>query len=86
MTNYGYSDWSTQDFPAGLQEVWFRVRRRGSDYFVEASRDGGDWQQLRLTHLHEERADAVVACGLYACSPNGAGYVAEFSFLTIDAG
>jgi regulation of enolase protein 1 (concanavalin A-like superfamily) len=85
VTNFGYSDWSTQGFPPGPGEVWLRVRREGDDYLVEASPDGRRWEQLRMAHLHEGRGQPVT-CGLYACSPKGPGFVAEFDHLTIDAG
>src|SRR5262245_57128232 len=78
VTNYGYSDWSTQAFPPGPGEVWLRVRREGDNYLVESSRDGRAWEQLRLAHLQEGPAGVAVACGVYACSPKGAGFVAEF--------
>lgn len=86
VTNHAYSDWSTQAFPASTHDVWLRVRREGQDYIVDASRDGRDWEQIRMAHLHEDRGGASVAAGLYACSPKGAGFVAEFSHLTIDRG
>jgi regulation of enolase protein 1 (concanavalin A-like superfamily) len=86
VTNHGYSDWSTQDFPAGAGEVWLRVRREDGDYLIEASQDGVKWTQLRLTHLQEDQGGAAVVCGLYACSPKGAGFVAEFSDFSIDLG
>lgn len=35
VTNCGYSDWSTMDFPDAMQ-LALRVRREGSDYIVEA--------------------------------------------------
>jgi regulation of enolase protein 1 (concanavalin A-like superfamily) len=85
VTNFGYSDWSTQSFATGPGDVWLRVRREGDDYLVEASPDGRVWQQLRLAHLHEGRGRAVTS-GIYACSPRGAGFRAEFSHLTLDAG
>jgi regulation of enolase protein 1 (concanavalin A-like superfamily) len=65
--------------------VWLRVQRVGGDYRVDASADGTDWKQIRLAHLHEDPGDAAVNCGLYACSPKGAGFVAEFGFLSIDS-
>ncbi len=86
VTNAGYSDWSTQAFPGGAGEIWLRVRREAQDYVVDASRDGRAWEQIRLAHLHDDRAGAPVAAGLYACSPRGAGFVAEFTYLTIDSG
>ncbi len=84
VTNFAYSDWSTQDIPADIGEVWLRVQRVADDYTVQASLDGQHWTQLRVAHLHEG-ADNEVACGLYACSPQGAGFVAEFTSLTLDA-
>jgi regulation of enolase protein 1 (concanavalin A-like superfamily) len=84
VTN-GYSDWSTQDFPPGAGAVRLRVRREGDDYWVEAARDGAGWEQIRLAHLHEGEG-GTVACGLYACSPRAAGFMAEFEQLTIARG
>jgi regulation of enolase protein 1 (concanavalin A-like superfamily) len=85
VTNHGYSDWSTQGVASGPGEVWLRVRREGDDYLIDASPDGRRWEQIRVTHLHEGRGRAVL-CGLYACSPRGPGFVAEFGHLTIDRG
>jgi regulation of enolase protein 1 (concanavalin A-like superfamily) len=92
VTQLGFSDWSTQRFSseAGAGEVRLRIRREGDDYTVEAAldvRDARDWEQIRLAHLQVGQAEgATVACGLYACSPKGAGFVAEFSNLRIDLG
>jgi uncharacterized protein len=83
VTNGAYSDWSTQEFPAGRTETWLRVRREGTDYIVDASIDGQAWQQIRMAHLHDDRPGGPVACGLYACSPKAAGFVAEFAHLEI---
>src|SRR5262249_60648645 len=47
VTNGGYSDWSTQDVPADLREIWLRVQRSDADYLVEWSTDGANWSQLR---------------------------------------
>jgi regulation of enolase protein 1 (concanavalin A-like superfamily) len=85
VTNFGYSDWSTQRFASGPGSVWLRVRREGDDYLIDAAPDGRDWEQIRLAHLHEARG-MPVACGLYACSPKGQGFVAEFRSLAIDRG
>lgn len=84
VTNHAYSDWSTQPF-AG-DEVWLRVCREGPDYIVESSLDGRHWEQLRMAHLIEDDGQRPVACGLYACSPKGAGFAAEFSQLHIQPG
>lgn len=85
VTNYGYSDWSTQPFPAGLDRVELRVQRRGDDYIVQYSPPGDqeNWSQLRMARLHNPGGVAAMV-GLYACSPTGAGYHAEFEYLRVD--
>lgn len=85
VTNHGYSDWSTQGVASGAGAVWFRVRREGDDYLIDASADGKSWEQIRVCHLHEGRGQPVLS-GLYACSPKGAGFVAEFDLMTMDLG
>ncbi|MBN2048691.1 MAG: DUF1349 domain-containing protein [Anaerolineaceae bacterium] len=86
VTNFGYSDWATQEFRSSANELSFRVRREGNDYLVEYLGESGQWTQLRMAHLHEDDGNGLVLCGLYACSPIDAGYCAEFDFLTIEAG
>lgn len=86
VTNQAYSDWSTQDFLASRRVMRLRIHRRAGDYLVEAAEDDRDWKQIRLAHLHEDREGGTVAAGLYACSPKGAGLVAEFGCLRIDTG
>ena len=39
VTNAGYSDWSTQGFPADRRELRLRIRREANDYLVEWSND-----------------------------------------------
>ena len=91
VTNNGYSDWSTQNFPGNRDELLLRVRREGSDYFVEyllpdrrKHADSGTWTQIRMAHLHEDDGQRPIQCGLYACSPKESGYRAEFEFLKIE--
>ena len=84
VTNHGYSDWSTQDFPAEAGEVRLRIRREKDDYIVDASRDGAPWSQLRMAHLHDG-SGAPVACGVYACSPRGEGFACGFTDLSVTA-
>lgn len=90
VTNRGYSDWSTQDFRATKNELTLRVRREGSDYLVEYLdvdiHENTQWVQIRLARLLDDDGQSPVKGGLYACSPVGAGYVAEFDFLKIEAG
>lgn len=81
VTNAQYSDWSTQSLPKDVATVWFRLRAEGSDFTVSTSLDGDEWQQIRLSRLLDRERVESISCGLYACSPKGAGYRAEFSLL-----
>jgi regulation of enolase protein 1 (concanavalin A-like superfamily) len=90
VTNHGYSDWSTQDYPQHQNEIGLRIRRVGEDYTVEFSpasgagpENPGAWVQIRIAHLFNPASQPVQA-GLYACSPKAAGFRAEFSFLKIE--
>ena len=91
VTNRGYSDWSTQDFPAGVSEVELRLRREGSDIIVEYCMAGATaeavkaWTQIRMAHL-DASPETPMRGGLYACSPIEAGYRAEFDYLRIEEG
>lgn len=82
VTNWGYSDWSIQEFDKRRDEVWLRVARKGNDYFVDASGNGESWAPLRVAHLHA--TGSVARCGIYACSPQGAGFRAKFALLRIE--
>jgi uncharacterized protein len=85
VTNAGYSDWSTQDVSSQVNRFRLRVIREGADYLVDASLEGERWTRLRIAHLHEDvdRA-APVECGVYACSPKAAGFIAEFDNFVIE--
>jgi len=83
VTNHGCSDWSLQDFPRGRNEVRLRIRRKAQDFLIEWKRGAGSsWALLRVAHLHQG-ADQPMQCGLYACSPKGGGFRAEFEFLRV---
>ncbi len=84
-TSGGFSDWSLQDFPRERHSVELRVRRMAADFLVDYREGAGaDWSMIRMAHLAGvERLDAL--CGLYACSPKGAGFCAEFADLKIVA-
>jgi uncharacterized protein len=84
VTNQGYSDWSLQDFPRAQKQVHLRIRREAQDFLVEWRRAvGSNWELLRVAHLHLG-AGQPIQCGLYACSPKGSGFRAEFEFLRIE--
>jgi regulation of enolase protein 1 (concanavalin A-like superfamily) len=80
VTNHGYSDWSTQEVPKDFTTCTYRITRVGQDYMVEYF--DREWIQLRMTHLLEA---GPVSCGIYACSPKGAGFRALFDYVKIDA-
>lgn len=83
VTNHGFSDWSVQDFPCETREVCLRIRKEASDFIIEfAANEHSNWHQMRIAHLNLENA-APLSGGLYACSPKGAGFRAEFEFLEI---
>ena len=92
VTNFGYSDWSSQDIPPDLNEFLLRISRKGNDYIVEYRENDtkpgeereGNWTQIRMAHLHNQDNSIPVKGGLFACSPKGGGYLAEFDFLKIE--
>jgi len=85
VTNQGFSDWSTQNFPKGKNQVSFRIRKLGKDFIVEfSSEDSEEWSQLRMARLLED-AEQFQA-GIYCCSPTGANYTSEFQFLHVFKG
>ena len=77
VTNLGYSDWATTDISANVKEMWYRLSRRGQDFFVESSPDGIKFKQMRVFHLHVSLETARV--GVYACSPLQSSFKATFS-------
>jgi len=81
VTNYGYSDWATQEVPADWTTLWYRLSRRQADFRIEASTDGLDFHQLRIFHLAP--ASGEIRYGLYACSPGDASFQAVFSELAL---
>jgi uncharacterized protein len=100
VTNFGFSDWATQDVDAKQQEPTaysFRIRRLGADYIVEARKvaaEGGEggpaaapWSQLRMAHLHGDAGKGgAVRVGLYACSPIEGGFTARFEGFRVRRG
>jgi regulation of enolase protein 1 (concanavalin A-like superfamily) len=76
VTNLGYSDWATQDVSSAIGERWYRMTREDNDFTLEWSADGVQWDQMRITHLHD--AQDTISVGLYACSPKGEGFNCSF--------
>lgn len=91
VTNSGFSDWSTQDFLLPKGALHFQIERREGDYFVGFSADPlgppsdePAWSHIRTAHLLEDCGDKPIRAGLYACSPKGKGFVAEFDYLSVE--
>jgi regulation of enolase protein 1 (concanavalin A-like superfamily) len=77
VTNLGYSDWATTDIPADISEMWYRLSRRGQDFYIENSADGKNYRQMRMLHMH--KTSEKVKIGVYACSPLKSSFKAVFS-------
>lgn len=81
VTNLGYSDWASTDVNSGIDTMWYRMSRRGQDFLIEHSPDGGDFSQMRMLHMHLPLTSARI--GIYACSPGESTFKAQFSDLTL---
>lgn len=77
VTNLGYSDWATTDVPSGISEMWYRLSRRGDDFYIENSVDGISYRQMRMFHMH--KIPAGINVGVYACSPLKSSFNAVFT-------
>ena len=82
VTNLGYSDWATTDISSELKSMWYRISKKGNDFLIENSRDGENWKQMRITHLHQEIEELKV--GIYACSPQDSSFQCEVHKIIID--
>ena len=85
VTNFGYSDWSTQPYLGTTNEILLGILHRGNDFVVQYSdaQDGSNWIQLRITHLFNPQKKPLQA-GIFACSPKGSGFRAEFLNLLVE--
>lgn len=77
VTNHGYSDWATTNIGAAVKCMWYRLSRRESDYCIENSCDGINFEQMRIFHLFE--GDEKINIGLLACSPSKNSFKAVFT-------
>jgi regulation of enolase protein 1 (concanavalin A-like superfamily) len=83
VTHHGYSDWSTQDLTAEVNNISFRVARTGSEFIISARFAEADWTQLRMVRLACHPTEPL-AIGPYACSPKGAGFRSVFTEISVD--
>ncbi|MGT2896323.1 DUF1349 domain-containing protein [Streptococcus entericus] len=77
VTNGGYSDWATAEFPTTTKQVVYRLSRRQDDFKIEYSLDGVRFHQMRICHM--AAASKQVSFGVYACSPEDSRFTARFS-------
>ena len=81
VTNNGYSDWATTAIPADIKSMWYRFSRREDDFCIECSRDGVEFSQMRICHMH--KATGPVSFGIYACSPEDSSFCATFTHMQL---
>lgn len=74
VTSDYFSDWATLDIP-DWEECYFRIIKIEQTVYFAYSQDGLKWRNLRMFHF--EATNFTV--GLYACSPQGEDFQAEFS-------
>lgn len=67
VVNNGCMDWVVQDIPAGISEIWFRVKRQNGDYIIFYSLDGKIFRQIRLFSFLNE--DVEIKAGAYLANP-----------------
>ena len=77
VTNLGYSDWATTDIPSAVTQIWYRLSRRGQDFYIEYSFDDKNFKQMRILHMHVDINKINI--GVYACSPLESSFKAVFS-------
>lgn len=69
VTSFGYSDWSTRDFPNRdiHGRLTFELVYTDGDVEVFFEYEDGTREQLRIAHLHDV---STLRVGPYACSPD----------------
>ena len=97
VTNFGYSDWATTDIST-VQEISYRLSRRGPDFLIESSLNGEEFRQMRIFHLHKlgettaemaksnppARPEQPVRFGIYACSPLDSSFTVVFDEFALE--
>ena len=69
LTNGGFSDLATIPLPAGINRLWYRLKKRKGCYVASFSLDGQNFVQLRKFYLLNEDSEEKVFAGAYLCSP-----------------
>ncbi|MGL5899693.1 MAG: DUF1349 domain-containing protein, partial [Lactobacillaceae bacterium] len=82
VTKSGYSDWATTDIDADIDEIYYRIVRRGNDFIVEASYNEIECFQLRIFNLNYKSSIEHLKVDIYGCSPQGNGFECSFTDFT----
>ncbi len=77
----GHSDWSAQRLETAQGDVGIRVSRLNDALFIQYRLGDADWRMARLAYFAPEPAEVQV--GLAFCSPQRAGFEAEFKSFEI---
>lgn len=77
VTNHGFSDWSMANFDRLTQRMYYRLSRRGSDFLLENSVDGENFDMMRMFHMFD--AKDSIQFGFFASSPGDSSFAAHFS-------
>ncbi|MGY5954740.1 DUF1349 domain-containing protein [Kosakonia sp. BK9b] len=81
VTNAGFSDWSMADLAQQVPTMYYRLSRRGSDFLLENSADGEQFNMMRMFHLFH--AQGSVQFGFFASSPGDSSFAARFSDIAL---
>ncbi|RJL32252.1 DUF1349 domain-containing protein [Bailinhaonella thermotolerans] len=76
-----FSDWSTTPAPDGVEELWFRMSRRGDTVEMSWSPDGSAFETLRLAYLPP---GVPAFAGAMCAAPDGDGFPVTFEDLRVD--
>lgn len=67
VTNCGFSDWAGVPLPQGVEEIFYKVVRRGDDFAAFYSLDGENFIRLRQFYLINILPE--IKTGAYICAP-----------------
>lgn len=76
-----FSDWSVLPWTDNPPCLWLKVKRAGDFVSIEYAKEDKDYNLLRLAYFPPL---AEVQVGLMAASPDGTGFVVEFSGFSLE--
>ncbi len=79
VTNNGCSDMALTPLPAGVAEIWFRLKKNDDNTLeLSYSLNGVVFTSVRLFRLFSDNADTLAA-GVFICNPSDKPYTALLS-------